>query len=272
MQVPTYENLTLLDVCHGRRLEQEQQLVLFLVFEHVDQDLATYLASCPSPGLGPDRIKDLMFQILSGLDFLHSNRIVHRDLKPQNILVTSDGRIKLADFGLARIYDFQMTLTSVVVTLWYRSPEVLLQATYATPVDIWSCGCIFAELFRRRSLFDGQSDIHQLGKIFSLIGLPPENEWPENVSLPWNSFSHCHGQPVETVIPEICAQGKNLIEKMLIFNPSRRISASEALRHPYFKDDGFIPLVFLPRTSRFTPTLPPSSSEDTSPVDSPLDK
>lgn len=91
-----------------------------------------------------------MRQFLSGLDFLHANCIVHRDLKPENILVTSNGTVKLADFGLARIYSYQMALTPVVVTLWYRAPEVLLQSTYATPVDMWSVGCIFAEMFRRK--------------------------------------------------------------------------------------------------------------------------
>ena len=89
-------------------------MVLYLVFEHMDQDLTAYLARCPSPGLGQDKIKDLMWQIMCGLDFLHSHRIVHRDIKPQNILLSNDGTLKLADFGLARIYDFNVLLTSEV--------------------------------------------------------------------------------------------------------------------------------------------------------------
>lgn len=275
-QIGSYEHpnvVRLLDICHGQRLEQEQQLTLYLVFEHVDQDLATYLEKCPPPGLGPDIIKDLLFQILSGVDFLHSARIIHRDLKPQNILVTTDGHIKLADFGLSRIYDFQMTLTSVVVTLWYRPPEVLLQAEYASPVDVWSCGCIFAELFRRRPLFCGQSEGDQLGKIFELIGLPPESEWPESVSLSWNSFKHVTGKTLDSVIPEICHQGQNLLERMLTFSPSLRISASDALRHPYFKDDGFIPLVFPPPATRTTESVSiVSGSEESSIGESQPDK
>nr|CAD7453300.1 unnamed protein product [Timema tahoe] len=168
-QLDTYEHpniVRLLDICHGQRLEREQQLVLFLVFEHVDQDLACYLERCPDPGLPPTRIKHLVFQILSGVDFLHSHRIIHRDLKPQNILVTNTGIVKLADFGLAKTYDFEMRLTSVVVTLWYRAPEVLLGQPYATSVDIWACGCIMAELFRRAPLFNGSSEGDQLDKIF----------------------------------------------------------------------------------------------------------
>nr|XP_023852544.1 cyclin-dependent kinase 4 isoform X1 [Salvelinus alpinus] len=138
----------LMDVCATLRTDQETKVTL--VFEHVDQDLKTYLAKAPAPGLPSSSIQDLMRQLLCGLAFLHSNRVVHRDLKPENILVTSRGQVKLADFGLARIYSYHMALTPVVVTLWYRPPEVLLQSTYATPVDIWSTGCIFAEMFRRK--------------------------------------------------------------------------------------------------------------------------
>merc|ERR1719319_1622118 len=160
----------LLDICHGQRLDREMDLYLSL-------------QRCPSPGLGPDRIKDLMWQILSGVDFLHSHRIVHRDLKPQNILVSNDGTVKLADFGLARIYDFSSLLTTVVVTLWYRSPEILLGTTYATPVNIWSCGCIFAELYMRRPLFPGEYEVDQLAKIFNILGTPSESEWPSSSSV-----------------------------------------------------------------------------------------
>ncbi|KAF0313265.1 Cyclin-dependent kinase 6 [Amphibalanus amphitrite] len=155
----------LLDICHGQRSEQGNQLILVLVFEHIDQDLSAYLEKCPQPGLSPGLIKSMLYQILAGVDFLHSNRIVHRDLKPQNILVTNGGDVKITDFGLARIYDYQMTLTNVVVTLWYRAPEVLLQSSYATPVDIWSVGCIYAELWRRTALFCGSNETGQLVRI-----------------------------------------------------------------------------------------------------------
>ncbi|XP_041097706.1 cyclin-dependent kinase 4 [Polyodon spathula] len=224
----------LMDVCATIRTDQETKVTL--VFEHVDQDLKTYLQKAPAPGLPAERVKDLMKQFLSGLAFLHSNRVVHRDLKPENILVTSRGQVKLADFGLARIYSCHMALTPVVVTLWYRSPEVLLQSTYASPVDIWSTGCIFAEMFRRKPLFCGDSEVDQLGKIFDLIGLPLEGEWPSDVTVPQNAFKHRSPRPIEVYVPEICSQGAELLSEMLTFNPLRRISALKALDHPYFHE------------------------------------
>lgn len=272
-QLDQYEHpniVRLLDICHGQTFEREQQLVLYLVFEHVDQDLSTYIERCPPPGLGSERIKDIMFQLLSGVDFLHSNRIVHRDLKPQNLLVTNGGNVKLADFGLAKTYDFQMKLTSVVVTLWYRSPEVLLVSNYATKVDLWSCGCIMAELFRRSPLFAGQSEGDQLDKIFRVLGKPPEDDWPENVTLSWNSFRNHPPTQLPDHIPEICNDGVDLVEKMLLFKPDDRISAAESLNHPYFTSSGYAPALQLLASHSPNPSLtPPSQTSQGSPAVSP---
>ncbi|KAL1791314.1 cyclin-dependent kinase 4 [Sigmodon hispidus] len=187
----------LMDVCATSRTDQDIKVTL--VFEHIDQDLRTYLDKAPPSGLPVETIKDLMRQFLSGLDFLHANCIVHRDLKPENILVNSTGTVKLADFGLARIYSYQMALTPVVVTLWYRAPEVLLQSTYATPVDMWSV----------------------------------EDEWPREVSLPRGAFSPRGPRPVQSVVPEMEESGRQLLLEMLTFNPHKRISAFRALQHSY---------------------------------------
>ncbi|XP_002741831.1 cyclin-dependent kinase 6-like [Saccoglossus kowalevskii] len=227
----------LLDVYHGGRTDLETRLTL--VFEHIDQDLSTYLEKCPSPGLGPEKIRDLSRQLVCGVDFLHSHRILHRDLKPQNILITGRGEVKLADFGLARVYGFQMALTSVVVTLWYRAPEVLLQGRYATPVDMWSVGCIIAELFTRLPLFRGTSDIDQLHKIFDIIGLPAKAEWPDSVSVPWNAFRPSPPRSLKKIIPELCEDSADLLQNLLTFDPSQRSSAQDTLSHGYFKtEDG----------------------------------
>ncbi|CAL4145220.1 unnamed protein product [Meganyctiphanes norvegica] len=222
----------LLDICQGRI--ENDRLTLMLVFEYMDQDLDKYLKRCPSPGLEPNRIKSLIHQVIEGVDFLHSNRVIHRDLKPQNILVNHAGRVKIADFGLARIYDFNMRLTTTVVTLWYRAPEVLLSNSYATPVDVWSCGCIFAELFRRRPIFEGRTEGDQLQIIFDVIGTPLENEWPRDVSLLRSNFRYHAPKPLQDVVPEITSDAADLMQKMLKFKPDCRISALEAKNHPYF--------------------------------------
>ncbi|KAK1901148.1 Cyclin-dependent kinase 4 [Dissostichus eleginoides] len=216
----------LMDVCATQRSDQETKVTL--VFEHVDQDLKTYLERAPD---------DLMRQLMCGLAFLHSNRVMHRDLKPENILVTSQGQVKLADFGLARIYSCHMALTPVVVTLWYRPPEVLLQSSYATPVDIWSTGCIFAEMFRRKPLFCGESEVDQLGKILQVIGLPSEDEWPTDVSLSRKHFPSLLPRPITDFVPEINELGAQLLLKMLTFDPLKRISALNALEDAYFQDE-----------------------------------
>ncbi|KAJ8706973.1 hypothetical protein PYW08_011107 [Mythimna loreyi] len=227
----------LLDVCHGgQSLERDSQLVLFLVFEHVDQDLESFLKRSLSP-LSQNTIRSMSFDILSGIDFLHSHRIVHRDLKPHNLLVTSSGRVKLADFGLAKTYDTDMKLTSVVVTLWYRPPEVLLGTSYNTAVDVWSAGCVLAQLHTRKPLLPGASDSDQLHEIFRLIGRPSRQEWPENVSIMLDSFPAYQAQDLAEVLPRIHPHALELIKGMLIFDPAKRLTALDCLEHPYFTDE-----------------------------------
>ena len=129
----------------------------------------------------------LLYQVLQSLVYLHSRRIFHRDLKPQNLLIDSTGTvIKLADFGLARAFGLPIkTYTHEVVTLWYRCPEILLgQKQYSLGVDLWSTGCIFAEMAQRRPLFMGDSEIDQIFKIFKVLGTPNESNWPEALKLP----------------------------------------------------------------------------------------
>uniref|UniRef100_A0A2P2I113 cyclin-dependent kinase n=1 Tax=Hirondellea gigas TaxID=1518452 RepID=A0A2P2I113_9CRUS len=238
-QLETFKHpnvVRLLDICHGR-IERENRLNLVLVFEYVEMDLDTYLKKVPSPGLEPHTIRNLMHQILSGVDFLHCNRIIHRDLKPQNILVDRYDRVKIADFGLARIYDYNMKLTTMVVTLWYRAPEILLSNSYATPVDIWSCACIFAELFRKRPLFDGQNEGDQLQRIFDVIGTPSERDWPSDVPLCISGFRSNRPKPLPDVVPEITNDAADLMQRMLAFVPGTRASAQQSLCHQYF--DGF---------------------------------
>ncbi|XP_053621570.1 cyclin-dependent kinase 4 [Plodia interpunctella] len=227
----------LLDVCHGApSVERDQQLLLYLVFEHVEQDLESYLKRAPGP-LSENRIRCMSHDILSGIDFLHAHRIVHRDLKPHNLLVTASGRVKLADFGLAKTYDTEMKLTSVVVTLWYRPPEVLLGVSYNTAVDVWSCGCVLAQLHTRSPLLPGTSDSDQLHCIFRLIGRPSRREWPDAASVMPDSFPDYPPTDFADIFPNIHPHALELIRGMLIFDPTKRLTALDCLEHPYFTDE-----------------------------------
>ena len=158
-----HENIVkLVDVVH---LEKK----LYLVFEYLDLDLKKHMDS--SPHISNDRmvIKGYVYQMCAGIAFCHSHRVLHRDLKPQNLLIdTETNSLKLADFGLARAFAIPLrAYTHEVVTLWYRAPEILLGAKqYSTPVDVWSIGCIFAEMINQSPLFPGDSEIDQLFKIF----------------------------------------------------------------------------------------------------------
>ncbi|XP_044038208.1 cyclin-dependent kinase 6 [Siniperca chuatsi] len=210
-----------------------RSLDLTLVLEYIDQDLSAYLSKVPASGLSRDCIKDVMQQLLRGLDFLHTNMVLHRDLKPENILVSSRGEVKIADFGLARIYTFNIALTPGVVTLWYRAPEVLLNSVYMSSVDMWSAGCIFTELFLLRPLFQGYTEVQQLQKIFEVIGLPSEEDWPKDspisYSVHWGPKGSC-----TKLLQNLGPDENDLLSKCLAFRPSSRISAAKALAHPFF--------------------------------------
>ncbi|XP_053708513.1 cyclin-dependent kinase 4 isoform X2 [Synchiropus splendidus] len=208
-----------------------KSLHLILVLEFLDQDLSMYLSKVPADGLNKDCIQGLMVQLLCGLDFLHTNMVLHRDLKPANILVGSHGEVKIADFGLARIYTFNVALTPGVVTLWYRAPEVLLNSVYVSSVDMWSAGCIFAELFLLRPLFLGYTESQQLRKIFDVIGLPKQEDWPGDSPI---SYSPQWG--TEGLCARILADSEadDLLFDFLTFKPSCRISAAKALTHSFF--------------------------------------
>ncbi|XP_037349512.1 cyclin-dependent kinase 3 isoform X3 [Talpa occidentalis] len=228
----------LLDVMHNEKK-------LYLVFEFLSQDLKKYMDSTPASELPLHLVKSYLFQLLQGVNFCHSHRVIHRDLKPQNLLINELGAIKLADFGLARAFGVPLrTYTheeaafspQQVMTLWYRAPEILLGSKfYSTAVDVWSIGCIFAEMVTRRALFPGDSEIDQLFRIFRTLGTPSEAVWPGISQLPdyKGSFPKWVRKGLEDIVPSLEAQGKDLLV-LLQYDPSRRISAKTALAHPYF--------------------------------------
>jgi len=211
---------------------------LTLVFEFLDQDLKKYLDSYGDRGLDAPTTKSFLWQLLQGICHCHENRVLHRDLKPQNLLISSDGELKLADFGLARSFGIPVrSYTHEVVTLWYRSPEVLLGSRhYSTPIDLWSVGCIFAEIASGRPLFPGKNDKDQLLKIFQILGTPTEKEWPGMVDLPEYrpNYTIYKGQSLAKLI-SLNQSGLDLLQAFLHYDPAKRISAEKAIEHTYFK-------------------------------------
>ncbi|KAF4123299.1 hypothetical protein GMORB2_6851 [Geosmithia morbida] len=214
---------------------------LMLVFEYMDGDLKRYMDTNGERGaLNPVTIKSFMYQLLKGIDFCHQNRVLHRDLKPQNLLINGKGVLKLGDFGLARAFGIPVnTFSNEVVTLWYRAPDVLLGSrTYNTSIDIWSAGCIMAEMYTGRPLFPGTTNEDQITRIFRIMGTPTERTWPGITQLPEYkpTFNMYATQDLRTILPAIDPTGIDLLQRMLQLRPELRISAHEALQHPWFND------------------------------------
>jgi serine/threonine protein kinase len=192
-------------------------------------------------------VKNMMYQLLKGVEHLHSHKILHRDLKPQNILVDDNGWIlKLADFGLSRVYSIPIRpYTKEVLTLWYRAPEMMLGINnYAIGLDIWSIGCIFVELYLGKPFVMGDSEIDQLFKLFQIYGTFNELTLPGYKNFPYfdQDFPFWKGIGLKNYLKQrshiipIDDTAFNLMEKMLAIDPCKRITCKEALNHPYFND------------------------------------
>jgi len=211
---------------------------LTLVFEYLDQDLKKYMDECGGV-LSKPTVKSFLYQLLKGIAFCHEHRVLHRDLKPQNLLINRKGELKLGDFGLARAFGIPVrSYSHEVVTLWYRAPDVLMGSRkYSTPIDIWSAGCIFAEMTTGRPLFPGTSVADQLLRIFKVIGTPNDKIWPGISELPEYKadFPVFQPQKLSSVVPGLDEDGYDLIQKMLQYDPNQRISAAKALSHPFFQ-------------------------------------
>ncbi|XP_074557486.1 cyclin-dependent kinase C-2-like [Curcuma longa] len=215
---------------------------IYMVFEYMDHDL-TGLSDRPGMRFTVPQIKCYMRQLLTGLHYCHVNQVLHRDIKGSNLLIDNEGNLKLADFGLARSFssDHNGNLTNRVITLWYRPPELLLGATkYGPAVDMWSVGCIFAELLHGKPILPGKNEPEQLSKIFDLCGTPDELNWPGVSKMPWyNNFKP--SRPIKRRVRETFKHfdrhALELLEKMLTLDPSQRISAKDALDAEYFWTD-----------------------------------
>ncbi|KXZ53820.1 CDKH1 protein [Gonium pectorale] len=227
------------EVVMGNRLDQ-----IYMVMEFMDHDLKSLMndESQMVRSFSVAEVKCLMRQLLSGIHYLHVNWVIHRDLKTSNILYNNHGELKICDFGLARQFGSPLrSYTQPVVTLWYRPPELLLGETlYSTAVDMWSIGCIMAELLTGKPLFPGQGDIEQLDKICNVLGTPNEDVWPGLKKLPhWGKivlrpqpsqlrqrFTSAFGSGAT-----LTEAGFDLLSRLLAYDPAQRISAEEALDH-----------------------------------------
>jgi len=215
---------------------------LVLVFEFVENDLKKFMRS-RGRQLEPPVVKSLGFQLCRGIEFCHANRVLHRDLKPQNLLIDSKLRLKIADFGLARAYSVPVPkYTHEVITVWYRPLEILLGSQlYSVPVDIWSTGCIIAEMATGNPLFSGDSEIDTIFKIFQKLGTPTTEQWPGVADLPdfkptfpkWQAKGWAN---IRNTLAQMGNAGIDLLDKLMVYDPRKRISARRALQHPYFED------------------------------------
>ncbi|KAL4220893.1 Cyclin-dependent kinase 11B [Mactra antiquata] len=214
---------------------------IYIVMDYVEHDLKSLMESMKQPFLVGE-VKTLLLQLLRGVQHLHDNWIIHRDLKTSNLLLSHKGILKIGDFGLAREYGEPLKqYTPVVVTLWYRAPELLLGIKeYSTPIDMWSVGCIMAEFLVMKAIWQGKSDIDQLQKIFKDLGTPTEKIWPGVMELPGMKKCSFTEYPYNTLRNKfgqyLSDQGFSLLNRFLTYNPSKRITAGEGLKHEYFHE------------------------------------
>ncbi|KAI4149659.1 MAG: hypothetical protein LQ340_004510 [Diploschistes diacapsis] len=248
--------------------------------DFLEHDLKTLQDDMNEP-FSSSEIKTLLLQLTSAVDYLHNNWILHRDLKTSNLLMNNRGQMKMADFGMARYYgDPPPKLTQLVVTLWYRAPELLLGAEkYGSEIDMWSVGCIFGELLIKEPLLQGKNEVEQLTKvsllvlfegtwlttpfqIFELCGIPTDETWPGFRRLP-NArslkiprTSQKAGSIIRAKFPFLTTAGSELLSSLLALNPKQRPSASEVLAHPYFDEKP------RPKAEEFFPTFPSKAGQE----------
>ncbi|KHJ89403.1 kinase domain protein [Oesophagostomum dentatum] len=241
---------------------------IYLAMEFVEHDMKSLMDTMHKRGkrftFGEQ--KTLMRQLLSGLKHLHDNWILHRDLKTSNLLFSHKGILKIADFGLAREYgDPLRPYTAIVVTLWYRAPELLLgQKVYSTPIDLWSVGCIMGEFVLLKPLFPGSGEQDEISKIFKELGTPSDAIWegyselpgPKLLKLPEHPYNQLRKKFPASLMNE---SGFKLLNRFLTYDPVRRITAEEALNDRWFLEDP------KPTPPEMFPTFPAKSEQHRAP-------
>jgi len=255
LKAMTHDNIVTLKEIVTSKDQNEIPKNVFMVFEYLEYDL-TGILETQEIRLSQDHIKSWTQQLLRGTHYMHTNRIVHRDLKASNLLINKKGELKIADLGLARSWNPEMRrLTNRVITLWYRPPELLLGALeYSPKIDMWSIGCIIAEMFRRTAFLKGANEAHQLDLIFKTMGKPTTHDWPNiHQKCPlWKNYEPKVGDaPLPNQLREnlsknlphpswMTSHTKDLIEKLLEQNPEKRWSAHQSLLAEYFFENPIV--------------------------------
>ncbi|XP_055364140.1 serine/threonine-protein kinase MAK isoform X3 [Betta splendens] len=212
---------------------------LYFVFEYMKENLYQLMKDREDKMFSENEIRNIMFQVLSGLAFVHKHGFFHRDMKPENLLCMGPELVKIADFGLAREIRSKPPYTDYVSTRWYRAPEVLLRSsTYSSPIDLWALGCIMAELYTLRPLFPGNSEVDEIFKICQVLGTVKKMDWPEGYQLASAMnfrFPQCVPTHLKTLIPSASSEAITLMRDLLQWDPKKRPTAVQALRYPYFQ-------------------------------------
>lgn len=224
---------------------------VFVVMEFMEHELKSIMEHTQRPFSIPE-IKSLMYQLLQGVEYMHDHNIMHRDLKTSNILYNNQGLLKVCDFGLARKFlGSKKSYTPIVTTLWYRAPEILLGDDHYTPaIDMWSVGCIFAELVLNEPMMRAQTEVEMIDVIFRILGNPNSSTWPR-----WRELKHAKNLQLKnhnvSKLSEIFVDknlakksilnhhGLDLLSRMLCYDPSKRITSTEALNHSWFQEDPY---------------------------------
>jgi len=219
--------------------------MLYLVFEFLEQNVYQLMKE-RQKNLPEARIRNIVYQIMQGLAYMHKMGFFHRDMKPENLLAMRD-TIKIADFGLAREIRSRPPFTDYVSTRWYRAPEVLLRdLRYNSPIDVWAMGAMMAELYTLRPLFPGSSEADEIFKICSVMGTPTQQNWPEGLKLAQRmnfKLPQMVPTPLTSLVPNASPEGIQLMGDMLKYDPSKRPSAAQALQYPWFQTGLNVPVM-----------------------------
>ncbi len=249
LQLLKHENVVnLIEICRTKANSHKYKATFYLVFDFCEHDLAGLLSNV-NVKFSMGEIKKVMQQLLNGLFFIHSQKILHRDMKAANILITKNGVLKLADFGLARAISSSNKsghanrYTNRVVTLWYRPPELLLgERNYGSPVDLWGAGCIMAEMWTRSPIMQGNTEQNQINLISQLCGSITPEVWPGVEKLDLYNKLDLPKQQKRKVKERLkayvkCPYALDLLDKLLILDPSKRLDSDSALNHDFFWSD-----------------------------------